>query len=188
MKKTAKNVLVLALATASSAFTNPPTEKMEVKSATIDWVGKKITGKHTGTIQMKEGYLLMDGENLVGGQFSIDMTTIEVTDLQGEMKGKLEGHLNSDDFFGVNNFPTATLVINEATKSGNTYAVKGSITIKGVTEPISFDMTRNGEAFDSKLKIDRTKFGIRYGSGSFFDNLGDNTIYDNFELVVSLKF
>lgn len=188
MKKTARNVIVLALATASSAFTNPTTEKMEVKSSTVNWTGKKITGKHNGTIQLKEGHLLMDGEELIGGQFVMDMTTIEVTDLTGEMKGKLEGHLNSDDFFGSNNFPTSTLVIKEASKKGNAYEVTGEITIKGVTEPITFTMTKEGTTANAKLKIDRTKFGIRYGSGSFFDNLGDNTIYDNFELDVTLNF
>lgn len=188
MKKTAKNVIVLAIATASSAFTNPTTEKMEVKSSTVNWTGKKITGKHHGTIQLKEGYLLMDGEELIGGQFVMDMTTIEVTDLSGEMKGKLEGHLNSDDFFGSNNFPTSTLVIKEASNKGNAYEVTGEITIKGVTEPITFTLTKEGSSANAKLKIDRTKFGIRYGSGSFFDNLGDNTIYDNFELDVTLNF
>lgn len=188
MKKTTKNVIVLALATATSAFTNPPVEKMEIKSSTVNWTGKKITGKHFGTIQLKEGFFLMEGAEIVGGQFVMDMTTIEVTDLQGEMKGKLEGHLNSDDFFGSKNFPTATLVIKKATKDGNTYDVAAEITIKGVTEPISFTLTKEGNTANAKLKIDRTKFGIRYGSGSFFDNLGDNTIYDNFELDVALNF
>lgn len=188
MKKTVKNVLVLALATASSAFTTPPTEKMEVVNGTVTWVGKKVTGKHTGTIELKEGHFVMDGENIVGGHFVIDMTTITVTDLTGEYKGKLEGHLNSDDFFGVSNFPTATLDIKSAKKTGNTYNVNGNITIKGVTEPIAFDLVMNGNEASTQLKIDRTKFGIRYGSGSFFDNLGDSTIYDNFDLDINLKF
>ncbi len=188
MKKTTKNALILAIATASSAFTNPTTDKVEVKSSTVTWVGKKITGKHHGTIELKEGHLLMDGDEIIGGQFVMDMTTIEVTDLTGEMKGKLEGHLNSDDFFGSNNFPTSTLVIKKANKKGNQYEVTGEITIKGITEPISFLLTKAGNSANAKLKIDRTKFGIRYGSGSFFDNLGDNTIHDNFELEVNLNF
>jgi polyisoprenoid-binding protein YceI len=188
MKKTLKNVLVLALATATSAFDNPPAEKMEVTQGTITWVGKKVTGKHTGTITLKEGHFQMDGDKIVGGHFVIDMKSITVTDLTGEYKGKLEGHLNSDDFFGTSNFPTATLDVKSAKKNGNTYNVDGNITIKGVTEPISFDVIMNGSDATTKLTIDRTKFGIRYGSGSFFDNLGDSTIYDNFDLDINLKF
>ncbi len=188
MKKTVKNVLVLALATATSAFDTPPSEKMEVSKGSITWTGKKVTGKHTGTIELKEGHFEMEGENIVGGHFVIDMTTITVTDLTGEYKGKLEGHLNSDDFFGSNNFPTATLDVKKAVKKGNTYTIDGNITIKGITEPITFDLIKNGSEATALLTIDRTKFGIRYGSGSFFDNLGDSTIYDNFDLDINLKF
>ena len=188
MKKTIKNALILTVATAASSFTNPVTERMEVKESTITWVGKKVTGKHTGTINLKEGYLEMEGENIVGGAFVMDMTSIQVTDLSGEWKDKLEGHLNSDDFFGTANHPTATLVIESATKSESTFTVNGKITIKGVTEPITFDLKMEGSTGTTALKIDRTKFGIRYGSGSFFDNLGDKTIYEDFDLDVTLKF
>jgi polyisoprenoid-binding protein YceI len=188
MKKTVKNVLVLALATATSAFNNPPTEKMEVSTGTIIWVGKKVTGKHTGTIELKEGHFQMEGENIVGGHFVIDMKTITVTDLTGEYKGKLEGHLHSDDFFGTDNFGTATLDVTKAKKNGNTYSMDGNITIKGITQPIAFDLVMNGNEATTHLTIDRTKFGVRYGSGSFFDNLGDSTIYDNFDLDINLKF
>lgn len=188
MKKMIKNSVALSLIIVSSSFTNPVKEKKTVQESTINWVGKKVTGKHMGTIDLKEGYLEMEGDNIVGGTFVIDMTSITVTDLSGEYKEKLEGHLNSDDFFGVNNHPTATLVVNSAEKNGDTYTINGNITIKGVTEPITFDLNKNGNTATSSFKIDRTKFGIRYGSGSFFDNLGDKTIYDDFELDITLKF
>ncbi|MEZ4875097.1 MAG: YceI family protein [Flavobacteriaceae bacterium] len=188
MKKTAKTLLILAIATTASAFTNPVKEKKEVTESTITWLGKKVTGKHSGTIQLKEGYLEMEGEELVGGLFVIDMTTIENTDLSGEYKGKLEGHLKSDDFFGVESYPTATLVINSAKKNANTYTVMADITIKGITQPITFDLNKDGNTATTKVVIDRSKFNVRYGSGSFFDNLGDKTIYDDFELDVTLKF
>ena len=88
MKKTIKNALILTVATAASSFTNPVTERMEVKESTISWVGKKVTGKHTGTINLKEGYLEMEGENIVGGAFVMDMTSIQVTDLsEGQIGG-----------------------------------------------------------------------------------------------------
>lgn len=166
-------------------------KNIDVEASTIEWTGKKITGSsHHGTIQLKDGHLNLTEEGkLTGGEFVIDMNTIEVTDLTGESKGKLEGHLNSDDFFGVSNYKTSKLVITEATpKSGNTYEVKGDLTIKGKTEAVTFDMTVQENTATAKVAIDRTKFGIRYGSGSFFDNLGDNTINNNFILDVTLRF
>lgn len=188
MKKTTKTILILAIAITASAFTNPIKEKIDVKESTINWLGKKVTGKHNGTINLQEGYLEMDGDNIVGGKFVIDMTSITVLDLQGGMKGKLEGHLKSDDFFGVETHPTATLDITDATKNGNIYNVNGNITIKGITQPISFDLAKDGNTATSTVIIDRSKFNVRYGSGSFFDNLGDKTIYDDFQLDVTLKF
>jgi polyisoprenoid-binding protein YceI len=166
-------------------------KNVDVEASTVEWTGKKITGSaHYGTIDLKQGYLsLTEDGKLVGGEFVIDMNTIVVTDLSGDGKAKLEGHLNSDDFFGVSNYDTSKLVITEATpKSGNTYAVTGDLTIKGKTEPVTFDMIVNSNTATAKVAIDRTKFGIRYGSGSFFDNLGDNTINNNFTLDVTLKF
>lgn len=166
-------------------------KNVDVEASTIEWTGKKITGSsHHGTIQLKDGFLKLTEEGqLTGGEFIMDMNTITVTDLSGENKEKLEGHLNNDDFFGVNNHPTAKLVITEATKkSGNVYSVTGDLTIKGKTEPVTFDMNVNNDTATAQVAIDRTKFGIRYGSGSFFDNLGDNTINNNFTLDVKLKY
>ncbi|MEL6812584.1 MAG: YceI family protein, partial [Bacteroidota bacterium] len=139
-------------------------------------------------IDLKDGYLEMDGEQLIGGTFVVDMTTINVTDLEGEYKTKLEGHLKSDDFFGIANHPTATLVITKAKKDGNTHDVSGNITIKGTTKPVNFELEMGETGAAASLKIDRTEFGLRYGSGSFTDNLGDNAISDNFTLDVNLKF
>ena len=163
-------------------------KKIDVNESKVEWTGEKLTGSHNGTIQFKDGYLLMDGEKITGGKFTIDMNTITVTDLSGEGKQKLEGHLNSDDFFGVNNYDTATLEIKNAAKKGNVYGITGDLTIKGKTNPITFDLKMEGDSATTTLTVDRTKYGIRYGSGSFFDNLGDNTIYDEFKLDVSLKF
>ncbi|NJW52536.1 YceI family protein [Salinimicrobium oceani] len=166
-------------------------KNVDVEASTIEWTGKKITGSaHHGTIQLKDGYLnLTEDGNLIGGEFVMDMNTIKVTDLTGEYKEKLEGHLNNDDFFGVNNYATSKFVITEAKqKSDDVYTVTGDLTIKGKTEPVSFDMTVKENTASAKINIDRTKYGIRYGSGSFFSNLGDNTINNNFTLDVNLKF
>ncbi|GHC60428.1 YceI family protein [Ulvibacter litoralis] len=188
MKTTIKTLLVLAVVFGTAAFTTSTIERKEVKEGTITWKGKKILGSHTGTIDLKSGYLEMDGDALTGGEFIVDMTTIVCTDLEGDTKGKLEGHLKSDDFFGVENHPIATLTIKKATKSGNTYAVTGDLMIKGVTESIDFDLEMGDSGASTSVKVDRTKYGIKYGSGDFFDSLGDNAISNKFELDVVLKF
>jgi len=117
------------------------------------------------------------------------MSTINSTDLEGEYKGKLEGHLKSDDFFGVEKYPTASLIFKKVKSTGkNSYKVTGDITIKGQTETISFDLSVYGNKANASIKIDRTKFDVRYGSTSFFDGLKDKAIYDDFDLVVDLEF
>lgn len=187
MKKTLKTIFVLTLATTLAAFA-PPVEKKEVKKSSITWLGKKVTGEHSGTVNLKSGYLNMDGDKITAGSFVIDMTSLAVTDLQGEYKANLEGHLSSEDFFGTANHPTATFTISKAKKDGMTYKVAGDITIKGVTQPLTFDLHMKDNKAHAKLVIDRTKFGITYGSGSFFDDLKDKAIYDDFELDVNLEF
>lgn len=165
--------------------------KVDVDASTVAWVGKKVTGQHNGVIGLKGGRLEMEDGKLTGGIFTIDMPSIECQDLSGDSKGNLEGHLKSDDFFGVEKYPTATFVITKAVPQGpGKYKVVGNITIKGKTEEIQFPASieeKDGKVMASAaLTIDRSKFDIRYGSGSFFDNLGDKTIYDDFELTINL--
>ena len=132
---------------------------------------------------------MFDEGKLTGGEFEVDMTSLISTDLEGEYKGKLEGHLKSDDFFGVENHPSSTLVFTNVKSSGkNSYEVKGDLTIKGVTKPVTFDVSVYGSKATATLKVDRAQYNVKYGSGSFFDDLGDKTIYDEFDLVVDLEF
>ena len=119
------------------------------------------------------------------------MQSINCTDLEGDSKGQLEGHLKADDFFGVANFPTSTInVISTTTKGGNNYMVTANLTIKGITEKITFpatiEVSTENVTVAAKLSVDRTKFGIKYGSSSFFDKLGDKAIENNFDLEVNL--
>ncbi|MEH6406252.1 MAG: YceI family protein [Leeuwenhoekiella sp.] len=188
MKNSVKSVLILAVAFGTASFTNIMTDKVEIKESSVKWEGKKVAGKHNGTINLKEGYFEMENNEITGGKFVIDMTSIITTDLTGESKGQLEGHLKSDDFFGVESYPDATLVITKTTKTSAGYSVTGDLTIKETTEPVSFDLAVNGNTASTELTIDRSKYNVRYGSGSFFDNLGDKTIYDNFTLAIDLKF
>lgn len=186
-----KGALASAVIVSLLSFTNlnAQEKKIEVKDSNIEWEGEKVTGSHEGTIDLKDGYFTMENGELKGGEFVMNMTSITVTDLEGEDKGKLEGHLKSDDFFGVNNHPTAKLVITSvAKKSNDTYGVVADLTIKEKTNSITFDLDMDKNSASTELTIDRSKYDVRYGSGSFFDNLGDKTIYDNFELDVELKF
>ncbi len=165
-------------------------QKVEVntKESTIDWHGEKIGGEHEGNIQVKSGYIELKNDQIVAGNFVIDMTTITNTDLEDEgYNQKLVGHLKSDDFFGVEKFPTANFVVTKSSKFTNGKAtITGDITIKGKTESISFEVVRAGNEYTGKIDIDRSKFDVRYGSDSFFDNLGDKAIYDIFTLNIKL--
>ena len=183
--------IVFAAAAIAGNPTSGPIFKVKTDKSTIAWVGKKVTGKHNGTVSIKEGSLTLNDGVLTGGSFNIDMSSITVLDLQGEGKSKLENHLKSDDFFGVEKHPTATLYIRNATSKGNgLYDVTADLSIKGVTKEVNFPVQL---AFEGTLvkatadfKIDRSQFDVRYGSGKFFENLGDKTIFDDFELSVSL--
>jgi len=138
-----------------------------------------------------------------GGTFVIDMSSIVCTDLEDEdTNGKLVGHLKSADFFDVENHPTATFVIEKTIPYGTeklegneyfkeTYKAIGKITIKGITKPLKtkIDIFDYGTSISgaARLEIDRSDFGIRYGSGTFFDDLGDKLIHDEMKLVVNIS-
>ena len=192
MKNSIKNIAAIAIvAFMTFSFTTIEGGKKEIKveSSKVVWKGYKVTGSHQGTIAIKSGHLNFDKDILTGGSFEIDMSTITVTDLEGEYKGKLEGHLKSDDFFGVEKFPTATLIFTKVKSNGkNSYNVTGDITIKGKTESVTFNVSIYGNKASVSLKIDRTKFDVRYGSTSFFDGLKDKAIYDEFDLIADLEF
>ena len=164
-------------------------EDVKIKGSSLTWVGSKVTGSHEGTIELKSGYLTLDNNDLVGGEFVIDMTTIVCTDLSGKGKASIEGHLKSDDFFSVDKFPTASLTILDVKKKGlGQYQVNANITIKGMTQEIMFDAEIKDKTAKAKLVIDRTEFGIIYKSGNFFEELADKAIYDEFKLSIELKF
>ncbi|MGJ8735169.1 YceI family protein [Zobellia laminariae] len=184
--------LALALVFGVATATEPVAEeKKEVKTetSTITWKAYKVTGSHTGTVNLKSGTLAFDGDKLTGGEFVVDMTTLVATDLEGESKGKLEGHLKSEDFFSTEKNTEATLVFTSVEAKGkNAYEVTGDLTIKGITKPVTFDVSVYGSKATASVKVDRTAYDIKYGSGNFFENLGDKTIYDEFDLVVDLEF
>ena len=188
--KNLKTIAIALLVTVSTLTVTAQTKKVDVSKSKISWVGKKVTGQHEGTVGLKDGSLIFKGKKLKGGTFTVDMNSLAATDLKaGEGKEKLEGHLKSGDFFGTDKFATSTLVFKTiAEKSKNVYTVTADLTIKDKTNPVTFDITVNGNTATTSLKIDRTKYDVKYGSGSFFDNLGDRAISDNFDLNVALQF
>lgn len=187
--KTFKLFLSMAVLMVSLAAFGQKNENINVKSSQIMWEGKKVVGAHNGTVQFKSGSLTTQKGKLTGGNFVVDMTSIVVKDLEaGKGKEKLEGHLKSDDFFGVDNFAESSLVFKNVKDMGkNTYKVKADLTIKGKTNPVEFNATFNGKEGMAKITVDRTLYDIKYGSGSFFDNLGDKAIDNEFTLDITVK-
>ena len=185
MKKT---ILSIALTLAMALGIHAQEKSVNVAESNIHWLGKKVTGQHEGNISLSSGVLVMENNALSGGRFVVDMNSMTCTDLKGEYAKNLIGHLKSDDFFGTATHPEATLVFTAVEAKGEgVYAVTGDFTIKNITHPASFDLTVSENGATAKVVIDRSKYDIRYGSNSFFDNLGDKAIYNDFELDVNLK-
>lgn len=190
-----KKFLILPLlAVLAMAFTSVNTKyNVSTAGSNITWTGYKVTGQHTGDIKLKSGSLDMKDGVLAGGSFEVDMNTMTCTDLQGEYAGKLIGHLKAEDFFFTEKYPTAKFVITKAipTDSKGNYKIVGNMTIKWTTKEIKFNAfvsEKDGKVNASgKITIDRSDFEVKYGSGSFFDGLGDKTIYDDFDLQLSIS-
>ncbi|MGY3792851.1 YceI family protein [uncultured Aquimarina sp.] len=189
-------------ATAAEEVKEAPAEAItfvvDNAASTIDWVGKKPTENHTGTISIAKGKVKTQDGKIQSGSFVIDMTSINVTDLEGKQKAGLEGHLKGegegkeDHFFNVAKFPNASFEVTGITEKDGKSMIEGNLTIKGIKKNISFPatttvegdtMTLNSEVFT----INRTDWGVNYGSKSVFENLGDKFILDDIELKVSLK-
>ncbi len=185
MKKISFILLALLIPIAFTA----QTKKIDLKKSTITWTGKKVTGEHSGSINFKDGMLVFKGSKIVGGSFIVDMTTLSNTDQTGDGKKKLEGHLRSPDFFNTEEYKTSKLVIKTiGEKKPGVYSITADLTIKGKTNPVKFDLTAKGNKATTEFSVDRTQFGIQYGSGTFFSDLGDRTIYDEFDLKVELRY
>ena len=169
--------------------------KVDASASTITWHATKVTGEHMGTVNVANGYLSMTDGNMVSANIIADMQSIACTDLEGEWADKLVGHLASDDFFNVQEHKTSSFLLRDITalpnaKSDATHSVTGDFTIRGITKSVTFD-AKISES-DGKLTIEgtatlnRAEFDVRYGSGSFFDDLGDNLIYDDFNVGFNL--
>jgi polyisoprenoid-binding protein YceI len=187
--KNLKTIAIALLLAFGTTVATAQTKKINTEKSTINWVGKKVTGEHSGTVNLKEGNLIFKGGKVAGGNITVDMTTISTTDLSGDWKVKLDGHLKAEDFFGTEKNPNATLEFKKITSKANgVYTVTANLTIKGITNPVIFDLAVKGNTASTVVKIDRTKYGIKYGSKSFFESIGDKAINDDFDLTVNLQF
>jgi polyisoprenoid-binding protein YceI len=181
-----------AVATAKA----PVTYKLQPQLSTLGWEGKAVTHGHNGTMQFSSGELQVNGNQIVGGMAVVDMKSMKATDItDADNHAKFVGHMSSDDFFGVATNPTSTFKITSikplaGSKDGDNVTITGVMTIKGVAQTISFPAkagVKNGvAAVSGKATIDRTKFGLKYGSKSFFDSIGDKAINDTFDLTFNV--
>lgn len=198
MKNSILSLAVATLGLVAVAATNPTPKadvyKVSAEKSTFKWIGKKVTGEHYGAVKFSTGTINVEKNAVTGGEFSVDMTSIDVQDLTGEWKGKLEGHLKSEDFFSVEKHTKSTLKLKTLTaikgaKPGeNNYTVVADLTIKGITSEVTFPafilVKKDEVVTNAEFAIDRTKYDIKYGSGKFFEGLGDKTIDDTFTVKV----
>jgi polyisoprenoid-binding protein YceI len=193
LHSSAADVKKTAPASAKSATYTVVPEQSELK-----WTGKKVTGQHDGTVPVKSGEIKTQGDLITGGSVVIDVAGLTVKDITDpETNGKLTGHLKSDDFFGTEKYPTATFEITKVTPNAGSNAgdanvnVHGTLTVKGQSHPSTFPANvtmKDGMlmAKASGIKVNRTLYGIKYGSGSFFKGLGDKAISDDFVIDLTL--
>ena len=163
--------------------------KINTEKSTLKWIGEKITtSQHSGSLDFKSGEMTFKGGLVVSGNFIVDMTSISVEDISGSGKKRLEGHLKSDDFFSVDKHDKALLSIKGSKKTDKGFLVDANLTIKDLTHPIQFNMVSIEGGYNADLVFDRSKYNVRFRSGSFFENLGDKLIIDDIVLSSELRF
>ena len=160
---------------------------VDTKASKINWLAKKVTGQHEGTINLASGSLVANGMKVTGGEFVIDMKSIVCTDITDvENNKKFIGHITQGDFFEVEKYPTSTFKITKVNGANLT----GDLTMHGVTKSITFpakvSMVGGKATAIASIPVDRTDFGVKYGSKKFFDSIGDKAIDDIFNLNITL--
>lgn len=160
--------------------------KVDTEKSTINWSAKKVGGGHTGTVQINEGSLIYSGKTLKGGSFLMDMSSITSDN------ARVTNHLKSDDFFSSAKHPSSKFEIVKVSAAGKDQVnISGNLSIKGITHPLSFQATVKQQkdvvvAVANGIRIDRTKYDIRFRSKTFFGDIGDKAIDDEFELNINL--
>ena len=169
------------------------TYSLLIDDSELSWIGSELSTKtHTGTIDFTDGTIVVDSDNTISGNVKINMSTINVTDLQGRSKEMLERHLRSSDFFEVESYSEAkfSFISKSFDKLSNQISFVGDLTIKDITNPISFNATllETSPFLKAKavLSFDRSKYNVRFRSGNFFENLGDKLILDDIDVNIRL--
>ena len=165
------------------------TYNIKLDESSLVWTGREVsTSSHYGTINFTSGQFEIADGLISQGEFLVDMTSINVQDMTGGSKERLEGHLRSDDFFSVESFPTAHLYISSSEVISNgKWMVNGFLSIKDISHPVLFEMANTEDGWNANLVFDRSKYNVKFRSGTFFENLGDKLIYDDIELKINLK-
>ncbi|MFM1808730.1 MAG: Protein of unknown function YceI precursor [Bacteroidota bacterium] len=165
-------------------------QDINLSDSALKWYGSDITGKqHFGSLKFKSGALKVANGKLQGGSFEIDMTSLKVEDLEGEWAQKLEGHLKADDFFGVDQFGTAFLVLTSVKEAESGYEATGDLTVRGKTHPVNVAFaTAGANKMTATMVFDRSKYDVKFRSGAFFSDLGDKLILDDIKVEVSLAY
>jgi polyisoprenoid-binding protein YceI len=186
------SILVAALFVNVSVAGAPKTAKattlaVDAKASKIHWLAKKVTGQHEGTIGITSGSLVTSGAKISGGAFVIDMKSIVCTDItDADYNKKFIGHITTGDFFEVEKFPTSTFKITKVAGAN----ITGDLTLHGVTKSITFPakvaVVAGKVTATASIPVDRTDFGVKYGSKKFFDSIGDKAIDDVFNLDITL--
>ena len=176
-----------SMVTTSTSLQGSDTLWVDKLNSNIQWIGTKVTGEHSGRIQAAGGFIVLGDGKLNSGEILINMQSITVDDIENpKWNQKLVDHLNNEDFFNVEKYPTAKFIFNEFKGKGADTHVSGTMTILDKTVPTSFILNvvvdPDSSFTTGTVNIDRSKFGIKYKSKSFFSDLGDNFISDDFTL------
>ena len=185
--------LLLAIALIFSTFGICLAQNLSanLEQSNVRWFGEELTGKiHFGDLSFKDAYVEVQDGVITGGSFVVNMSSLSVKDLSGGGKARLEGHLKSDDFFSVEKYPEATLKITQKAKiKDGAQTLFGNLNIKGIEHPVEFTMKLiDDNTALAGLTFDRSKYNVRFRSGSFFENLGDKLILDDIRMEVSLHW
>ena len=185
-----KKLFIVILLSFTNFYLFGQNKNINLQLSKIKWTGKEITTKtHYGSLKFASGNILFENDEIVGGEFIVDMLSLINEDLTGSSRDYLENHLRSEDFFSVEEYPKSSLKITSIEKiDREKYEVTGDLTIKGITKSTNFILSLNNEGATVEMVFDRSKFDVKYRSSSFFSNLGDKLIYDDIELEVSLYF
>jgi len=171
---------------------------IDTEKSVVRWVGRNLAGRHAGTIAVSGGSITLMGGKVHGGHVVFDMTAIACDDIaDGKLNGLLIAHLESDDFFDVAVHPQAEFTIESADPVGRAtpgapdVEIAGKLTLKGVSNPVRFLAASGrtddgGWAAQATTGIDRTEWGVNYGSGKLYEFLGMHLVNDHITLEMTL--